>query len=240
MFVQLCRSFLILVFLILGNKIVYSQNDTCFLGNLIEYRIVNEDFANFLDSTIEEISLLDEFKVLKSDLFTILYIVDTNNVRISITPYSYNQFNLQTFQRNDKFTGYLFLNGHLILVGMEKFESAKSLLEKTERYKEIRFVNNENIAYHVMPSRFVFYGELQNGIFSLIDEEYNTEKIKGCYYIYKIKSSDTWEKLTEKFQCSEIELKMKKDGDEKLVSGSYIYLKIIFANGQVEQVYRDY
>ncbi len=125
---------------------------------------------------------------------------------------------------------------HLVLIAMPQFEFSKSFIEKTDKYNDIFISNSDNLSDHILPAPFSYYCEVVDG--SFLVEEMNYSTGDGCYYLYKIKPEDTWEKLAKKFRCSELELKLNREETEQLLLGSYINLEFSFADGRVQHVWR--
>jgi hypothetical protein len=218
----------------MSNKL-YSQTDTCFFGNLPEYRIIDKNLAHSLDSIIIAVSSLDAFAILNTEIFAIIYINDTNKLEIAVTPCSCTQFDQVALERDDKFNGFLFIQNHLVLITMKQYESAKLFVDKTDKSRNIFMLNSDNLVYHISPVKFSYSGEIINGEFIL--ETGNETTGDGCDYIYKIQQGDTWEKLAKKFHCSESDLKWNFYTEEKLIPGNYIGWEFFFGNGKT-QVWR--
>ncbi|MDR1113033.1 MAG: LysM domain-containing protein [Bacteroidales bacterium] len=218
---KLSHKFVLLFVLLVISSKLYSQADTCFLGNLTEYHIVNKDLAHALDSVIIVGSSFDYHKVLNEDIFAIIYIKDTNKLKITVTPYSCTQFNQATLERDDRFNGFLFREDHLVLIAMNQFEFAKAFIEKTDKSRNVFILNSDNLIYHITSPEFSYDCEIVNGEFIL---ETGYETSDGAQdYIYKIKQGDTWEKLAKKFHCSDDDMvKWKWYTKEKLILGNYI------------------
>ena len=205
------------VLLVISNKL-YSQSDTCFLGNLTEYHIINKDLAHSLDSVILVSSSLSYHRVLNEDIFAIIYIQDTNKLKIIVTPHSCTQFNSATLERDDRFNGFLFRRNHLVLIAMEQFEYAKSFVEKTDKSRDVFILNSDNLMYHIKSPEFTYGCEIVNGKFILEEGSYTNDGTQ--YYIYRIKQGDTWKKLAKKFHCSVSDFQFSTK--EKLIQGNYI------------------
>jgi len=232
------KSFFKIVFItvfIYSNNI-YSQEDTCALNNLIEYHIIDKHLSYLLDSIIIEVSSFDRFRVLNRDFFVILCIEDTNEFHLIVSPYSCTQFYRTTLNMNDLYNGYLDKNGCLVLISTTRFEFANSFVEKTGHYSNIVFSNSDNLYDHLTPFPYSYFIKKNNEDF-IIEESKYTDK-ESYFYIYKIKSSDTWKKLATKFHCSEQELKLDKKGKEKLIPCNYISIDFGFDNGRIISVMR--
>lgn len=213
--------FSFIFFLIISQNKVFSQEDTCFLDFLPEYKIVNKELYQLLDTSISKISNYDEFVIYNTNLFAIVTILDTNSVIVEITPCSYNQYN--NLFINDSIKGFTFIKNHLVILVFNKSSTADVFVERTNKKDSISIIQSDNIYYHVMPAHYKYYLTKRNNEWIVNDYGNCKEQADVWLYIYRVKKGDTWEKLANKFHVSESDIKFHPE--ERLCVGMYIEIR---------------
>jgi hypothetical protein len=218
---------IVVVFFTLSNK-VFSQNDTCLLDYLPEYRVVDKELYQLLDTLISKAANYDEFVMYNTNLFAIVTVWDTNSFNFQITPHSYNQYN--NISVKDSIRGFTFINDHLVIFVFGKSSIVDVFVEQTNKKDSIYIIQSDNMHYHVVPIHYKCFFTKNNNEW-VMDEYGNCkEQSNAWFYFYRVQKGDTWEKLAKKFRCSESDI--KRHPKERLCVGMYIEVRIRIDNNR--------